>query len=112
MADYDLQPLDLFILGPYQFGQQWDFFKCYLFITSVQVVAPTIQNAACREQLVQAARQVGRAVERLVEAARAPAVLASPAGEQLSAAADRVHGELERLLEHVLQGTDHPYLHI
>ncbi|XP_060808637.1 talin-1 [Amyelois transitella] len=67
-------------------------------VACAKVVAPTIHNPACREQLLSAARQVAQAVDRLVDAAR-PAP--DRAGlEQLSAAAQRVSHELERLLAH------------
>ncbi|KOB72562.1 putative Talin-2 [Operophtera brumata] len=46
-------------------------------------------NPACREQLISAARQVGAAVERLVEACRAAPAPAAPAVEHLTAAAGR-----------------------
>ncbi|KAM3956237.1 LOW QUALITY PROTEIN: talin_middle and talin-RS domain-containing protein rhea [Aphomia sociella] len=67
-------------------------------VACAKVVAPTLQNPACREQLLSAARQVAQAVDRLVEAARpAPE---QPLVEQLVSAAHRVTEELERLLAH------------
>ena len=35
----------------------------------VQVVAPTIQNPACQEQLVESAKQVSRSVDHVVSTA-------------------------------------------
>ncbi|XP_064292942.1 talin-1 isoform X8 [Plodia interpunctella] len=67
-------------------------------VACAKVVAPTIHNPACREQLLAAARQVAQAVDKLVEAAKlAPDQVGL---EQLTAAAQRVTHELERLLAH------------
>jgi hypothetical protein len=65
-----------------------------------QVVAPTLQSGACREQAVSAARAVATAVERLVAAAPAPAA----AAHGLPEAARRVTDELDRLLAHCTAG--------
>lgn len=72
------------------------------YFPNAQVVAPTLHNAACREQLADAARQVAIAVERLLAAcAHAP----DPATvEDLTAAAHRVTEALERLLAHTQFG--------
>ncbi|XP_013176171.1 PREDICTED: talin-1 isoform X2 [Papilio xuthus] len=69
-------------------------------VACAKVVAPTLHNPACREQLTSAARQVGAAVERLVDASRQAPEAAGPGVEQLAAAAQRVSEELERLLAH------------
>ncbi|XP_068621832.1 talin-1-like [Battus philenor] len=69
-------------------------------VACAKVVAPTLHNPACREQLTSAARQVGAAVERLVEASRQAPEAAGPGVEQLAVAAQRVSEELERLLAH------------
>ncbi|KPJ17353.1 Talin-1 [Papilio machaon] len=69
-------------------------------VACAKVVAPTLHNPACREQLTSAARQVGAAVERLVDASRQAPDAAGPGVEQLAAAAQRVSEELERLLAH------------
>ncbi|CAH2056203.1 unnamed protein product, partial [Iphiclides podalirius] len=69
-------------------------------VACAKVVAPTLHNPACREQLTSAARQVGTAVERLVDASRQAPEAAGPGVEQLAAAAQRVSEELERLLAH------------
>ncbi|XP_013143136.1 PREDICTED: talin-1 isoform X2 [Papilio polytes] len=69
-------------------------------VACAKVVAPTLHNPACREQLTSAARQVGAAVERLVDASRQAPEVAGPGVEQLAAAAHRVSEELERLLAH------------
>ena len=64
------------------------------------MVAPTLHNPACREQLTSAARLVAQAVERLVEACGTVPESAAPGVEHLTAAAHRVTEELERLLAH------------
>ncbi|CAG4949257.1 unnamed protein product [Parnassius apollo] len=69
-------------------------------VACAKVVAPTLHNPACREQLTSAARQVGSAVERLVDASRQAPEAAAPGVEQLAVAAQRVSEELERLLAH------------
>ncbi|XP_037295734.1 LOW QUALITY PROTEIN: talin-1-like [Manduca sexta] len=69
-------------------------------VACAKVVAPTLHNPACREQLMSAARQVAQAVDRLVEACRPVPEAAEPGVEQLNIAAARVTDELERLLAH------------
>ncbi|VVD01405.1 unnamed protein product, partial [Leptidea sinapis] len=69
-------------------------------VACAKVVAPTLHNPQCREQLRSAARQVSQAVERLVAACEAAPPAAAPGVSQLSAAAKRVTDELERLLAH------------
>lgn len=67
------------------------------------MVAPTIHNPACREQLVAAARQVSAAVERLVEASAGVKDDGNNVAA-LMAAAQRLAEELERLLAHADPG--------
>ncbi|XP_075988138.1 talin_middle and talin-RS domain-containing protein rhea isoform X9 [Anticarsia gemmatalis] len=69
-------------------------------VACAKVVAPTLHNPACREQLISAARQVAQAVERLVEACNNAPESAAPGVEHLTAAAHRVTDELDRLLAH------------
>ncbi|XP_046974638.1 talin-1 isoform X11 [Vanessa cardui] len=69
-------------------------------VACAKVVAPTLHNPACREQLTSAARQVAQAVEKLVTACQQAPEAAGPGVEQLTAAAQRVSEELERLLAH------------
>ncbi|XP_047038268.1 talin-1 isoform X10 [Helicoverpa zea] len=69
-------------------------------VACAKVVAPTLHNPACREQLTSAARLVAQAVERLVQACAGVPDCAAPGVEQLTAAAHRVSEELERLLAH------------
>ncbi|XP_064075634.1 talin-1 isoform X10 [Vanessa tameamea] len=69
-------------------------------VACAKVVAPTLHNPACREQLTSAARQVAQAVEKLVTACQQAPESAGPGVEQLTAAAQRVSEELERLLAH------------
>ncbi|KAJ8706954.1 hypothetical protein PYW08_011088 [Mythimna loreyi] len=69
-------------------------------VACAKVVAPTLHNPACREQLTSAARLVAQAVERLVEACATVPDSAAPGVEHLTAAAHRVTEELERLLAH------------
>ncbi|XP_063370870.1 talin-1 [Cydia amplana] len=69
-------------------------------VACAKVVAPTLHNPQCREQLTSAARLVARAVERLVDSCRAAESAAPQNVEQLTAAAKRVSEELERLLQH------------
>lgn len=64
------------------------------------MVAPTLHNPACREQLTSAARQVAQAVEKLVTACNQAPESAASGVEQLTLAAQRVSEELERLLAH------------
>ncbi|CAH0716781.1 unnamed protein product, partial [Brenthis ino] len=64
-------------------------------VACAKVVAPTLHNPACREQLTSAARQVAAAVDRLVAACQH-----QPGVDQLTVAAQRVSDELERLLAH------------
>lgn len=68
------------------------------------MVAPTLHNPQCREQLTAAARLVARAVERLVECCRGADAGAAAGVDQLTAAARRVSDELERLLQHCHTG--------
>ncbi|XP_050359192.1 talin-1 isoform X1 [Nymphalis io] len=69
-------------------------------VACAKVVAPTLHNPACREQLTSAARQVAQAVEKLVTACQQAPESAGPGVEQLTVAAQRVSEELERLLAH------------
>ncbi|XP_048001980.1 talin-1 isoform X10 [Leguminivora glycinivorella] len=69
-------------------------------VACAKVVAPTLHNPQCREQLTSAARLVARAVEKLVDSCRAAEGVAPQNVEQLTAAAKRVSEELERLLQH------------
>ncbi|XP_041983900.1 talin-1 isoform X3 [Aricia agestis] len=69
-------------------------------VACAKVVAPTLHNPACREQLISAARQVAQAVERLGAACQPAPPHAAPGLQQLAAAAQRVTEELERLLAH------------
>ncbi|CAK1549078.1 unnamed protein product [Leptosia nina] len=69
-------------------------------VACAKVVAPTLHNPACREQLTSAARQVAQAVEKLVAACQHAPDSAGPGVEQLTVAAQRVTEELERLLAH------------
>lgn len=64
------------------------------------MVAPTLHNPACREQLTSAARQVAQAVEKLVTACQQAPESAATGVEHLTVAAQRVSEELERLLAH------------
>ncbi|KAJ2939257.1 hypothetical protein O0L34_g13352 [Tuta absoluta] len=72
-------------------------------VACTKVVAPTLNNPACRDQLVSAARQVARAVDRLVDACKLVPDQQGPGVEQLTAAAQRVTEELEKLLHHCTQ---------
>ncbi|KAL0809871.1 hypothetical protein ABMA28_011355 [Loxostege sticticalis] len=65
-------------------------------VATAKVVAPTLHSAACREQVVNAARNVANAVEKLLQAAP-PAAANS---HRLPEAAKRVTDELDRLLAH------------
>ncbi|CAG9573830.1 unnamed protein product [Danaus chrysippus] len=69
-------------------------------VACAKVVAPTLHNPACREQLTSAARLVAQAVERLVSSCQQAPPAAGPGVEQLVTAAQRVTDELERLLAH------------
>ncbi|XP_045782663.1 talin-1 isoform X4 [Maniola jurtina] len=69
-------------------------------VACAKVVAPTLHNPACREQLTSAARQVAQAVEKLVAACNQAPESAAQGVEQLTIAAQRVSEELERLLAH------------
>ncbi|XP_047524858.1 talin-1 isoform X1 [Pieris napi] len=69
-------------------------------VACAKVVAPTLHNPACREQLTSAARLVAQAVERLVGACQHAPESAGPGVEHLTLAAQRVTEELERLLAH------------
>ncbi|XP_049882478.1 talin-1 isoform X7 [Pectinophora gossypiella] len=69
-------------------------------VACAKVVAPTLQNPACREQLISAARQVAQAVDRLVDACRLVPDHAGPGVDQLTQAAQRVTQELDKLLAH------------
>ncbi|XP_063391701.1 talin-1 [Cydia fagiglandana] len=69
-------------------------------VACAKVVAPTLHNPQCREQLTSAARLVARAVEKLIDSCRAAESAAPQNVEQLMAAARRVSEELERLLQH------------
>ncbi|XP_045457678.1 talin-1 [Melitaea cinxia] len=69
-------------------------------VACAKVVAPTLHNPACREQLTSAARQVAQAVEKLVSACNQAPESAASGVEQLTLAAQRVSEELERLLAH------------
>ncbi|XP_022115337.2 talin-1 isoform X5 [Pieris rapae] len=69
-------------------------------VACAKVVAPTLHNPACREQLTSAARLVAQAVERLVGACQHAPESAGPGVEHLTFAAQRVTDELERLLAH------------
>ncbi|XP_064075633.1 talin-1 isoform X9 [Vanessa tameamea] len=77
-------------------------------VACAKVVAPTLHNPACREQLTSAARQVAQAVEKLVTACQQAPESAGPGVEQLTAAAQRVSEELERLLAHCDLGEPRP----
>lgn len=77
-----------------------------------QVVAPTLHNPACREQLTSAARLVAQAVEKLVSSCQQAPDSAAAGVEQLVAAAQRVTDELERLLAHCHVGESWSWMNL
>ncbi|CAG9134195.1 unnamed protein product [Plutella xylostella] len=65
-------------------------------VAAAKVVAPTLDNPACKEQLNNACRQVTAAVQRLLAACEA----AGGGRDELLAAADQLTDALDRLQEH------------
>lgn len=69
-------------------------------VASPQVVAPTIGNPACQEQLIEAAKLVAKSVEGIVEAAQS-ACKDDHLLQDLGGAATAVTKALNDLLQHI-----------
>ena len=83
-----------------------DFFFLLSYLTfslSNQVVAPTISNPACQEQLIEAAREVSSAVDGCVDASQLATSDQNLLRDLANAATD-VSRQLNRLIDHIKQG--------
>ena len=84
-------------------SQKWQSAAAQVFFSLVQVVAPTIQNPSCQEQLVEAAKQVAKSVDGVVETAQNTCNDENSLGD-LNAAATAVSKALNDLLDHIKHG--------
>lgn len=73
----------------------------YLFF--FKVVAPTISNPACQDQLIEAAREVSSAVDGCVDASQLATSDQNLLRDLANAATD-VSRQLNRLIDHIKQG--------
>lgn len=69
------------------------------------MVAPTIQNPACQEQLVEAAKYVAKSVDGVMDTAQ-EACGDEPTLQDLGAAATAVTKALNDLLQHIKHGRE------
>lgn len=76
----------------------------------MQVVAPTISNPACQEQLIEAAREVSRSVDGCVDSSQL-ACTDQNILRELANAATEVSRQLNKLIDHIKQGGEGEHGH-